>query len=109
MFFSRKQVQSLTQAGYFKFSWCFLGPGWKERAPRGPRGEGMGSKKLENSFNFSAGESQNKAQMRLPSSSRTFNAPETGVSCKNGGNAEDDVGISAFGEFLIGWMDGSDC
>lgn len=85
-----------------------FGSGMEGKSPAGAAGRGV-SKKLENSFNFSAGESQNKAQMRLPSSSRTFNAPETGVSCKNGGNAEDDVGISAFGEFLIGWMDGSDC
>ena len=82
-----------------------FGSGMEGKSPAGAAGRG-GSKKLENSFNFSAGESQNKAQMRLPSPSRTFNAPETGLCWKNG---DDDVGISAFGQFLIGWMDGSDC
>ena len=71
------------------------------------------SKKLENSFNFSAGESQNKAQMRLPSlAEQNFQrAPAVrererrgrGTESKDGENA-DDVEISAFGEFLIGWM-----
>ena len=74
---------------------------------KSPAGRGV-SKKLENSFNFSAGESQNKAQMRLPSlAEQNFQRAAAavrererrgrGTECKDGE-------ISAFGEFLIGWM-----
>ena len=65
---------------------------------------GAREQKLENSLNFSAGESQNKAQMR-PSASvveQNFQRLEAGGGereCKKGGNAG--VGISAFEEFLI--------
>ena len=63
----------------------------------------MGEQKLQNSLNFSAGESQNKAQMRRAelSTRRRRERERESAGMEEGGNAV--VGISALVEFLIGW------